>query len=428
MRHILFAVVLCLVHGLSAGPALASPLTDAEAAINAGRPEIAIAPLQDIRPATPDEELRRLWALGVALNQLGRFDEAIAPLSRLVALMPQNGQARIELAGALLRTGQPDRARYQLERAQAAGLSPELGTQVQSVLDGLQKPRLWQGTLRFALIPESNAERRTSAQTVTLNGLVFGLLPSARAQAATGAELGFGLAAVPHLSDQLRLRIGGDVFARLFDKHASNDVTVRLNAALLRFDQNRRFTGLEVFGARRWIADQAYTDTRGLSLRHARLMDSVTQLSGGILAERVDYTEAGFAANRIAADVRLVRIVNAQLELRAGLRAERRTSPVSQVAGNAQGFSLGAEYAFQGGLRIGLDLSYDQNRYSGVNPLFGIRRTDKTVTVEVELTNQNWSIRGFAPVVTFGVEQQRSTIPLNRYRNVTSSLGFTRSF
>ncbi len=424
MRHILIALVLCLVPSL----AFASPLMDAEAAINAGDPQAAIAPLQNARPATRDEELRRLWALGVALNQLGRFDEAIAPLSRLVALMPQNGQARVELAGALIRTGQPDRARYQLERAQASGLAPELGTQVQSALDGLQKPRLWQGTLGFALIPESNAERRTSAQTVTLNGLEFGLLPSARAQAATGVELGFGLAAVPQLFDKLRLRIGADVFARLFDKRASNDVTVRLNAALLHFDQNQRFSGLEVYGARRWIADQAYTDTRGLSLRHARLIDSVTQLSGGILAERIDYTEAGFAANRIAADVRVVRAVNAQLELRAGLRAERRTSPVAQVAGNAQGFSLGAEYAFLGGLRIGLDLSYDQNRYIGANPLFGIRRTDKTVTVGVALTNQNWSIRGFAPVVSIGFERQRSTIPLNSYRNVTSSLGFTRSF
>lgn len=406
----------------------ASSLSDAEKALRAGKILQGLAILDGYRPKTRDETLRHLWALGTGYNRLGRYQEAVAPLTRLVALSPGVAIFRLELAVSLMRAGQVERARYHLERAKGAGLPAAVQVKVQAAIDGLAKPKSWQGSFRFAFIPESNAVRRTEVESVTFNGLVFGLRPTARAQASNGVDLGFGLAALPRLSETLRARIGVDLSARVYDVTAANDTSLRVNAALLHFGPASQQQNLEIFAAKRWIANDAYSTSRGLSLGVSRALGQRSNLVTSLLVDRTDYLQGGFHVDRRAVAAQLSHAVSPQLVLRLSGRLEQRSSPVTATAGHAAGVTLGAEYAFQGGLKLGVDLSYDRNGFSGIHPLFGVAREDKRLSANLQITHQNWSYRGFAPVLRLEAERQRSSVPLNSFRNLSASFGVTRQF
>lgn len=428
MRRFILTCILALMSLGALASAAAADLAKAEAAMAAGRVDEAIVMLEAYRPVTRAESLRRLWALGIGLGKQGRHDAAIVPLAQLVALEPREPEFRLELAAALMRAGQTERARYQLELVKASGLTPASQAKVQRVIDTLAKPKIVQGYLSFAFVPQSNASKRTSLQSVALNGFAFNLAPQSRAQAGKGIELGFGAAVVPELTETLRGRIGVDVFGRKFDVAGLDESLLRGNLALLHYGAGGRSARAEVFVSRRWLGRSVYSDTRGVQLGYGAALGEAMRanLNGGI--ERTEYTGAGYGVTLRQAQVEVLRAVSPQLVLRGKARLEQRSSSNAQAAGRAQGVTLGGRYSFHGGLRVGLDLSYDRDRFAGVHPLFGVRRQDLLVAAEVELTHQDWSYRGFAPVLTIGLERQRSNVPINSYRNVSASIGITRSF
>lgn len=424
---VIFAVCAAFLLSVEAARA-ATPLTRASQAMAQNDPAAAIALLEGYQPATGEEQAQRLWTLGVAYNRTGQFRAAIPPLDRLVALYPANTVFRLELAFALIGADQSARALYHLEQAKGAGLSPPVLARVQGEIDKLSQPKFWQGYFRFAIIPESNAARRTAAEFVNFSGLTFTLLPAARQQAATGVDIGFGLSALPRISDNLRAQFSLDASGRLFDGKAPDDVNLRLGAALVSFgDFNTRISG-GVFGTRRWLDRQAYSESNGVTLTFGRAFGQRTYLSARAEYEQIDYVQANYSVQRRAMDVTLRYAATPQMVLRVGARAEQRNSAFVQAAGTLVGASVGGDYTFKGGLRLGLDVAFEHNRFDGLHTLFAIPREDRKWTANLRVTHQNWSYKGFAPVLTIGVEKQNSSIVLNTFENVGASIGFTRSF
>ncbi|WP_108484144.1 surface lipoprotein assembly modifier [Oceaniglobus ichthyenteri] len=425
----LFALVFLILSGLGSQQAsFAFDLDTAEQAVKNGQFTTVIPALESFAPKNETEELRRLWLLGVANARAGRAKAAVGPLSKLVAKVPASPVFRLELASALMAARQDTRARYHLEQVLGTNLPPAVRARVQSQINRLEKPKNWQGYLRFALVPESNAARRTQAETVNFGGLDFNLSPGARAQAANGVELGFGFAALPIIGERTRARFGADVQARLFDGRAPDDVIVRANAALLHFGAPGKQLTAEAFATERWLAGSSYSRSSGVGFGYGRTLGSRTQIKFAAQHEWISYTQANYDVRRTAANVQLAYAATGQMRLRAGARIESRSSGYTPAAGVGKGISVGGDYTFAGGLRMGLDLSYDLNDYDGIDPLFGLQRSDRKTSATVQLTNQNWNFRGFAPVLKIGIERQSSTIILNSYRNVSTNIGITRSF
>ncbi len=421
-------LLLVLVLLLSPLSVAASPLAAAERAMQAGQSQDAVDLVARYRPATHGETIRRLWILGVANNRLNRPRAAIEPLDKLVAMVPGHLEFRLELALALLRAGQTERARYHFAQAKAATAQPAIQARVQVEIDKIDSSKNWQGYFRFAIVPESNAVRRTAAETVSLGGLIFNLQPGAQAQPALGVELGFGLAALPRLSDDLRGRFAFDVLTRAFDGRAPDDTILRVSAGVLHFGDNGKQGAFEVFATQRWLDQAAYSRSLGITLRHARLIGAQTNLAASITHERLNYLHPAYRVDKSSIEAKLIHNATPQLQLSAGVHAEHRLSANTSASGRAYGFSLGGQYSFAGGLRAGLVASFDHNKYDGIHALFGVRRVDRKSALMVQINNQNWSHKGFSPVLRLGFERQRSSIVVNSYQNLTASIGLTRSF
>ena len=171
-----------------------------------------------------------------------------------------------------------------------------------------------------------------------------------------------------------------------------------------------------------------YSTSVGISTSYQRHIGQRSTIWAQALTERVDYGARRGEQQRSALSVQLTHMATARLQLRLGARIENRTSRVAALSGTGAGLNAGGQYLFDGGLRTGVDLLLDANDYNGLHPLFGVRRKDRRAMVQLSVTNQNWSWRGFAPVLRLGWERQKSTVVLNRYRNIGASIGFTREF
>lgn len=411
---------------------VADPIARAESQVEAADYGAAIAALRAMGPlADRDRELRRLWALAIAHQRSGRPRAALPLLEKLVSLAPENVTYRLELGAALERAGQTDRARYHYDLSRGAGLEPALAQEVGRRIDRLDRDKSWEGSFSLALAPESNAARRTAAETIVIGDLPFQLNPNSRAQPAQGLDLGLGFAALPRIGTDLRLRLGAGVEARLYDGAAPDDIQARAELGLLHLGDRSRRIGAGLTLGRRWIDGAPYSVSRGVYLSWGQALDAAarTNLSVTLIRERTAYDRRNVGdATRTILSARLARLVTPQLQVHLGLQVERTDSPTASEAGQGAALTIGARYAFRGGLLADLEVGLGRQERDGPDSLLGIVREDDRQSIDLRLTHRDWAVGGFAPVLELGVERQRSTNTLYSYDNRRASIGLTRKF
>lgn len=415
----------------------ADPLSDgaiakAETQIRGGDYASAIAALSNLGPQPDREsELRRLWALAIAHARANRPRAALPYLERLVSLAPDNPTYRLELATALEKGGQTDRARYHYDLSRGAGLAPDLTQEVGRRIDRIDRAKNWEGSFEFALTPESNAAHRTEAETILVDNLAFQLGPDSRAQPAQGVKLAFGLTALPHLRHDLRGRFGVSTDARLYDSNAPNDIRVLTELGVIHLGDRSRRIGAGLLLERRWIDDTEYSSSKGGYLTWGRAFgaDSRTDVSLSLLRDWTDYDGASaLDKQRTVLSGKVTHLATAQLQLRFGVQLEDTQSSLASESGTATTVTIAGKYAFRGGLLVDLELSGGQTEKEGPDSLFGITRKDNNRSARLRLTHRNWTVRGFAPVMELAVESQRSNNIIYSYENTSAAIGFTRRF
>lgn len=404
----------------------------AEAQVNAGDYGTAISTLQGMGPqAVREAELRRLWALAMAHVRQGRPRAAQVWLDRLVSLAPDAVTYRLELANALEASGQPERARYHYALARGATLPPPLAAEVTRRIDQIDRARVWEGNFRFAIVPESNPAKRTASDTLMIGNTRYKLKESSRAQSARGIDLALGLAALPRLGPDLRLRLGAALDARLYEEGAPDDIQARAELGLLHLGDHNRKLGAGLIFGKRWIAGEAYANTRGVYLTWGRSIDAKARsaLNLTLIRERTDYDDSGTeAATRSVAVASLSHTVTPRLQLSFGLQLERTQSALASEAGHGRTVMLGGRYAFDGGLLAELTVALARHEREGPHSLLGVVREDRRQSVTLKLTHRDWAVAGFVPVLELGVERQDSTSDIYRYENRRALLGITRRF
>lgn len=412
------------------GPALAGPMDLAEALILEDRTEEARAILQAYEPTTRAEQERKLWALAVAYGRERRPRQAISYLEQLVSLNPRSARYRLELAGALKEIEQDERAHFHYSLLRSSVTDPEIAAVLDDRLETLERRRAWEGFLSVAVTPESNAARRTAADTVVIAGLPFRIDPDARARSATGLRLAFGGALLPRVAPDTRARLGLSFDGRFYNSdRAPDDYTVTAQLGLVNFGDRARQAGATLHFARRWIDDDHYSDTTGLTLRYSRL----TGASGSVLVsarvQRINYDNPRIStADEMRLQLRYSHNITPRFQVYGRGFAEFRDSSTRSDKGTNFGLALGTQYLFEGGLQVGLELEQSRLKRDGASQLFGTRRKDDRRMATLRLSNRNWNFQGFTPVLELGYETQDSSIPIYTYDNTRLSLGVTRRF
>lgn len=377
------------------------------------------------------QELRRLWALAMAYARSDRPRAALPYLEKLVSLAPENPTYRVELAAALERAGHVDRARYHYNLTRGAGLDADLEGEIYRRIDRIDRGKFWEGHFAIAWTPESNAARRTAADTISIGDLAFRLRPEAQAKAAQGVKLNFGVAALPALAPDFRARLGVSTESRLFEGDTPDDVQATMDLGLIHFGDRSRRIGAGLLFGKRWINGAEYSKSKGGYLSWGRSLGAEARsgVSITVLHELTTFDDAPLrTTTRNMASLRLTHLVSSQMQLNLGVSLEQNESRLKWETGDRMSLNIGTRYAFRGGLLMDLELSTAKLTRDAPDPLFGVTRKDDRHIAQIKLIHRDWAMGGFVPVLELGIEKQRSTNRIYSYDNTRTALGLTRQF
>lgn len=369
------------------------------------------------------------WDAAQRLIARGDLAPALARLKDLAQRHPSNARLNAELAFLHFRLGQGTSARARLAlakdgRAEMAG-APTLGPALAALEVRLAPPPTWSWSLRAALVPQSNAGRQTSAETLTIGGLDFTLNQRPKA----GVALDFGVAG--QFRRQGRVWTHGvdlSLSGKLQENRAWNDVTLQVSPHL-----GRDFgAGTLRFGATaalRLIGDKPYSQDMGpfVALSHPLGADLRADAHVSVYKRRHltgERREADFAR----AGLSLTRRLSPATEARFGGFLLRGRSEAVDLITRETGVSLGLAHRFAGGFQVDVAAARSWAESPRAHPLFGNPRREVETSLRLRATHASWDAFGFQPVLGLVSERRKANIPLYGWKNRQIELSWVKRF
>ena len=377
-------------------------------------------PSSDIR----NEARFRTAKLLVAEGQTGR---AALLLRQVIDERPDAVPVRLELAGLLDKMGDKDGAWRQVRAAQALGLPPAVARIVDRYSEALRAQRPFGASLEVALAPDSNINRATRSDTL---GTVLGdftIDKAAKARSGTGVAL--------NAQAYRRLPLGGDTsllvrvtgFGNLYRQTAFNDIAADVAAGPeLNFGRNR--IQAEIGLTQRWFGQKRFMRSARVAaiVSHPLGRRTLLRLSGSaaLIDNQINDLQDGksfsgqlSAEHALSATTGIVATLGAD---RASLR-----DPGYSTTGWRAGLTGWRDF---GRVTLSAGIEFGRLHADERLLLFPDKRKDRSLRLSLGATFRQLQFRGFAPVMRFSIERNRSSVAFYDYRRTRTELGFVRAF
>lgn len=405
-----------------------SDLEFARLLAGAGRLHDAQAFLEQAKPAGKRDRLERHLLLGRIYLMHGMPAKAAEHYEAALAIHPDLTEVRLELARAHYLAGRDVQARHHFELSLGAGLPAPVEKAVGRYLNAIDVRKRWSGHFSAALLPESNAARRTDRPMVDIGGIPFRLNDDARSTSGTGLQLSLGGAFSPVLADRLRGHLALSTVAKIHEDRELNDIAVTGKAGLTRLHGKGSISG-GLQAGRRWVGSERFQRSIGLWGRvNHRISERVrSSVRAELDFRKHDYSPErdGWRASldpafRFALDGRTL------LEISPGF--EWIEADARHHASRAASLSVGGVRTFGNNLTASFSSSLQWRRHQGQDPLFGRVRKDRTLRLGGRLSRGSWRVQGFAPYLGYSFEKNASNIELHEYSNHGVIAGLSREF
>ena len=362
------------------------------------------------------------------LMRQSRTGEAAALLRAVLDDKPNAAAIRLELARQLQLLGDTDAAWRQIRAVRASRLPLEVARLVDRYSEALRAARPGGASLEIAVAPDSNINRATRSDTLGTVIGDFDIAQDAKAQSGTGLALHGQMYRRFNLgSANLDLLVRASSFAELYRKTHFNDMEIDF-AAGPELELGHDRLNLEAGVLERWYGQKPFV--RGArvaaSYSHPLGLRSLVRLSasGMLVDNQVNNLEDG---KSYAAQAEVEHAVSSTTGLALNVSAERQSlkeagySTTGWRAGLTAWRELGRVTA-TAGLQLG-GLRADDRLI-----LFPDKRADRYSRFELGAAFRQVQWRGFAPLVRFSIERNRSTIAFYDYRRTRTEIGITRAF
>ena len=396
--------------------------------MNAQRWQEARDILWRLKPGNEEERIERLFLLGLAEAQLGQLPEAAGRFEAILAVRPELTRVRLELARVYGLLGRDEKARFHFEASLADELPSSVEDAVEAWLDRIDARKRWAVSLSTAILPESNPAKRTESSEVRIGGVPFRLNEDAREASGTGLLLSAGAQYSPLLSEDWRGVLAASGAAKLYERADWDDISVQSDIGIARlFDRGSAAGGLRL--ARRWLGGEHYSTGIGPWMRGRLRLTPALRLDAALGAERRTHPDnPGLDGWTVSLRPGLDHALSSATTLRAELDLEHVGAREPRHGSRMGGLALSLSHAFRDGLSVSPRAAVHWRRYRDRDPLFRKTRSDQQTRLSVTFLHRALKYRGFAPHVGVFVEWNRSSIPVNDWRNQGVVLGLSRTF
>lgn len=354
-----------------------------------------LAPLETPRAGDPDFDT----VLGIAANETGQFTRAVFALERVLAVQPANSRARAELGRALYSVGDTAASRKLLMETKQDNIPPEAAATIDQFLQAIDKTEEAARSSVRAYV-EATAGYDTNINSGPGNpnvavpafgGLIFTLNNTGVKIADNFGALGAGVSGryvvdprwslIGNLSASLRGNQRNDVFdTQQVDANAG---------ATYRYDKNE-FSGVAQVGTYDINGSRA-RDQRGLVGEWTYRVDGFRQWNSYVQWGQQRYPgQAPRDADRTVLGTSYAHAFRNGYLVFAGAYAgyeKVRNSAFPQFGHDLVGLRIGGQKEISETLAAFGNLSYEDRKFGGTDPLFLVTRHDKQLNLNLGL---NW--------------------------------------
>ena len=383
--------------------------------------------LDHLLAAKPDDSELLFLRANVAVAQQD-YDTAISLFRRILVHEPEAERVRLELARAFFLKGDYDNADRQFRFARAGDIDDTVKANIDHFLGAINRLRQWTVNFSLALAPDSNQNAATSATQVNIFGLPFALDKSARRQSGVGVAGDIGGEWSPLLDDNLKARLGADLYRVDYSGGQFDDMTISAYGGPQFLFSNWDISALAT-GFKRWFANQDYVSGVGgkLAADYGITSDWLVGASiGGQSVTNVFIPEQSGPLWTSQVQATYVLSPSSLFQLQIGFnRQDARIAPYSY-----SGVWLGGGYSqdLPFGFSAGFQPTYFITRYDDALPAFGKTRSDDTLMLAFTLLNRHFDYHGFTPRFSYVFSEQHSNIPLYSFTRNQFQVGLTSLF
>jgi hypothetical protein len=374
-----------------------------------------------------DIRLEARFRLAKLESQRGNLRQAAVLLRQIVDERPAAGPARLELAGLLDKMGDKDGAWREIRAIHAGGLPPAVARLIDRYSEALRAQRPFGASFEIALAPDSNINRATRSDTL---GTVLGdfrIGEEAKAKSGTGLSL--------HAQTYRRLPLGADSsllfrlsgFADLYRHRQFNDIAADM-AVGPELNLGRNRLQLELGATQRWFGQKPFMRSAraAATLSHPLGSRTLLRLSGSAALvdnQRNDLQDGKDYSGQIGLEHALTPTTGAALSL--AINRESLKDPGYSTTGWRGGLTAWRDVG-----RMTLTAGFEFGRLHADErlSLFPHKRADHYSRFSIGTTFRQLQFRGFAPVMRFSIERNRSSVAFYDYRRTRTEIGFVRAF
>lgn len=391
-----------------------------------------LLPQVETRAGDPDFD----YAFGLAAADSGHAGEALAALQRVLAVQPNNTQARAEIARVYALAGDIDTARAQFDTVLA---DPTIPDPVRQRIDVLSRQygtairggaRSLTGLIDLEAGYDSNVNAATSSSSITFPLFAF-LGPAALSGNAVAQDKGFaqatgGISFEAPLSRQTRAFVSGQGLVReIFDNSAFDQAALGGTVGIARTLVSGDVVSLAANAQNFWLGDDSYRQAFGGVAQLTHRIRGGAALSAALNYSRFNYdNDPSRDADRYALTVSYAgRALYGSLT--SGLEEVRRDFAPNlgfAFTGVQAGFEklLTERFALTGSAGL------EHRNYRGTDPLFLASRGDTQGDVSIGfrvLLAEGLTLR---PRATY--TRNWSNLSLYDYERATVSMALRKEF
>lgn len=350
-----------------------------------------LQPLEPQRAGDPEFD----YLLGIAALDAGQPERAVFALERVLAVQPDNLQARAEIARAYMTMGEREAAKREFEAVRARQVPDEVRATIDRFLSAIaaaEHTRL-DRYLEVTFGYDTNVNSATPNSTIAFPGTpAFTLAPSLTEQ----DDRFLGVAAGVNFTRKLDLSwslVGG--FSGVMRQNLTQDSfnTDTLDGSLgVRFTRGLNAITVGAQGQYFAVDTDTYRTTSGVVGQWQHSFDERTQAT--IFAQRAALrydTQPVRDADRSIVGVAYAQSFSGEyapaifVSLYGGEEKEVNEA-FPHLGHKPVGARLGGQWRLGGGWSLFGSASYERRQYGGIEPLFMVKREDKQTDVNLGLS------------------------------------------
>lgn len=343
------------------------------------------------------------------------YNKAINLLRQILAINPKLNPVRIELAKALFLNQQNNEAQAQFELVKSDNLPPALEQLIDLYLEAIQRRNRWYSQFNAYYTQTDNVNNVSSDINIGNTGFLKNpsMLPQSAHGIAFSNNIGkdFNLIYAHYLA--LENTLNGKYY---WDNHDYTDIQNRLNLGY-KYKNAIQQLAILPFYQWRWVANQRYQQSYGVTLEWSRWLNNHFQISNTLEYAKNRYPQATIldGDSKLASSTLLWLPTSTQF-FYIGFDALWENTREKQYSYHTNSLRLGWKQEWKLGISSQINFSISKRKYQDQAVLGGIlplnkTRQDNIYQSSLTLWKRDWQWWNITPKLQLNWKQQVSNIP-----------------